>query len=189
MGVANRDVHKMKTGVGTDRSTVVSGNIRGAGSLGRGLENAAIRRPRSTRGSAGLVKKLAENFLLTGRLNGVCGATKIQSAPDFNGSTAVDVGFQAERGERANEVRGVRHSVGDAKVQVGCHATEGAIKMVVPVGGDSSGAEAVARAAGRDRAPNRRNIVDGGIAEGKTQIGVCIADAVCGVIHRSRRRS
>src|SRR5215467_6151315 len=128
MGVANRDVHKMKTGVGTDRSTVVSGNIRGAGSLRRGLENAAIRRPRSTRGSAGLVKKLAENFLLAGRLNGVGGATKIQNAPDFHGSAAVNMGFQAEGGERANKVCGVRHSVGDAKVQEGCYATERAIK-------------------------------------------------------------
>src|SRR5215472_10320479 len=109
MRVANREIQRVKVSIRAYGNTVVPGDIRGAGSFWRGLENAAMGRPGSTRGSAGLVKKLAENFLLAGRLNGIRGATKIQNAPDFHGSAAVNMGFQAEGGERANKVRGVRH--------------------------------------------------------------------------------
>jgi len=82
MRVANREVQSAKISIRAYRNTMVLCDIRGPTGLGRGLEDAAMRCSGRAWGAAGLaVEELAENSLLTGRLNGVCGPAKIQDAP------------------------------------------------------------------------------------------------------------
>lgn len=124
------------------------------------------------------IEQFAKHFLLAGGLNGVGRSVEVEMMPNADGCAALEMAEQAESGEGPLEVRALWHRIGNAELAVRGHMTEGVIEMIVPVGGDASGAKAVRCAARGKGTADVRDEVHRRIEKAEAQVGINVAYAI-----------